>query len=206
MIWLVMVGNVSKKSISVRKMTVHWKQSILQKCANLNKSASKTHQFSASFLLHSSTQLLRDAPWRTQHSSNLQGFYTSEISASQNCCTPFMLRKFVFISSEKSLSVRVTGLAATVFRALGWTPSHPASHHPEWSTRSSVRPFFSLATDQPASHGPGCVIRAAWGANYSEDTAVTYPCNFMAEHHEIGQKLPHFEPVGVKNLEKQILF
>lgn len=28
----------------------------------------------------------------------------------------------------------------------------------------------------------------------------------MAEHHEVGQKKPHFESVGFKNLEKQIFF
>lgn len=40
-------------------MPFHSKWNVLQKCANLNKSANKTHQFSASSLLHSSTQLLR---------------------------------------------------------------------------------------------------------------------------------------------------
>lgn len=41
------------------------------------------------------------------------------ISASKDCCTSFMLRKFVFISSEKSLLDRIISLAATVFRAPG---------------------------------------------------------------------------------------
>lgn len=142
MVWLVMVRKVSKKSASVRKMTVHWKLSVLKKCAYLNKSASKTHQFSAFSLLCSSIQLLRCS---LKDSSQLR---SPGLLNFWYLCLPELLH--IFYAQEISFLEQWEELIGQGYLSCccssepwGWAPEYPASHHPEWSTRNSV--FHSSA-------------------------------------------------------------
>lgn len=156
---------------------VYWKWSVLQKCANVNNSTSKTHQFSASSLLHSSTQLLR---------CSLKDCSTAQISGAFKLLgylPPRIAARLLCSGNLFSSAVRrvyCTGLPVLLPQCSepwGWSPGHPASHNPERSTRNSVFPFFSLATGQAlvVSHVPGCVTTAAWGDNYSKSNSSHLP-------------------------------
>lgn len=169
-------------------MPVHWKWNVLQIGADLNTSANKTHRFSASSLLCSSTQLLR---------CSLKDCHTAQIPRIQDIFLPELLP--TFHAQETCFHQQWEEFIGQGFQScwhgvqrpsLGCAPGHPASHHPERSARNPVFPLLNLATGLRlvASCGPGYVTSAAWGATYPESRAVICPCNFMLEYYEIGQK------------------
>lgn len=200
MVWLAMVRKVSKKPASVRKMTAHWKWSILQKCANLNKSARKTHQFSASSsIMQPGAEMLPEGLVTAQISKafKLLGYLPLRIAAHLSCSG------HLFSSAVRR--VYWTGLPARVFRALGmgsWSPHKPPS-------RMAYKELCVSILHPGYWPGITCLMWPWLCDHWSLGSQLLwrYSCKFMAEHHEIVQKFwPHFEPVGFKNLEKKILF
>lgn len=176
MVWLVMVKKVLKKSASVRKTRVHWK--CLEEMCQFEQICHQNSPvlcLSSPFLIHPAVEML------------LEGFITAQISRAFKLLgylPPRIAAQFLCSGNLFSSAVRRvywTGLPVLLPQCSepwGWSPGHPASHHPEWGTRNSVLPFFPLASGQAlaASCVPGCVTTETWGANYSEGTAVIYPC------------------------------